>query len=187
MTGKARARRIKMILSDVDGTLTDGTLAVLPDGEEIKAYHVRDGLGVLLAHIAGLRTGIITGKTSKALEKRAERLKIFELHQGAIDKRPIFEDIARRNKLRAEEIAYIGDDIGDLEVMKRAGLAGAVADAHPAIRRHAHYVCRRAGGRGAFREFVEYIIGAQGKWDVVEAAFQDIFEKRADKPKGGEV
>ena len=185
MTGKARARRIKMILTDVDGTLTDGTLAVLPDGEEIKTYHVRDGLGVLLAQITGLRTGIITGKTSRGLEKRAERLKIAELHQGVIDKRPVFEDIARRNALRPEEIAYIGDDLGDLEVMRRAGLAGAVADAHPVIRRHAHYVCRKAGGRGAFREFVEFIIGAQDKWGLVIAGFQRIFEQGTDKPKGG--
>jgi len=186
MTGKARARRIKMILTDVDGTLTDGTLAVLPDGEEVKTYHVRDGLGVLLAQLVGLRTGIITGKTSRGLEKRAKRLKIEELHQGVIDKRPVFEDILRRHGLKPEEVAYIGDDIGDLEVMKRAGLAGAVADAHPVILRQAHYVCRTAGGRGAFREFVEFIIGAQRKWGVVTARFQYLLGQEPDPSQGGD-
>ncbi len=187
MTTRARARRVKMILTDVDGTLTDGTLAVLPDGEEIKTYHVRDGLGVLLAQLVGLKTGIITGKISRGLTVRAERLKIPELHQGIVDKKPVFEDILRRNGLRPEEVAYIGDDIGDLEILKRAGLAGAVADAHPAIRRQAHYVCRNAGGRGAFREFVEYIIGAQKKWGVVAARFQEIFDgKRAPSGERGE-
>jgi len=188
MTGKSRARRIKMVLTDVDGTLTDGMLAVLPDGEEVKSYHVRDGLGVLLAQLVGLRTGIITGKTSRGLEKRAERLKIIELHQGVMDKRPVFEDIVRRHNLKPEEVAYIGDDIGDLEVMKKAGLAGAVADAHPIIRRQAHYVCRAAGGQGAFREFVEFIIGAQKKWGLVTTGFQDLFDKgrKTDNPKGGE-
>ncbi len=178
MTRKARARRVKLILTDVDGTLTDGTLAVLPDGEEIKTYHVRDGVGVLLAQLVGLQTGIITGKSSRGLTVRAERLKIAELHQGALDKKPVFEDILRRRGLRPEEVAYIGDDIGDLEIMKMAGLAGAVADAHPTIRRQAHYVCRLAGGRGAFREFVEFIIGAQKKWGVVAARFQDLFARR---------
>lgn len=185
MTAGSRARRIKMILTDVDGTLTDGTLTVLPDGEEIKAYHVRDGVGVLLAQLVGLRTGIITGKTSRGLAIRAERLKIEELHQGVLDKRPVFEDILRRNGLRAEEVAYLGDDIGDLEVMKRAGLAAAVADAHPFIRRRAHYICRTAGGRGAFREFVEFVIGAQRKWGVVTARFEYLFDRKNIQSQGG--
>lgn len=185
MTGKARARRVKMILTDVDGTLTDGTLAVLPDGEEIKAYHVRDGLGVLLAQLVGLRTGIITGKTSRGLTARAKRLRIEELHQGVLNKKPVFEEILKRNGLRPEEVAYIGDDLGDLEIMKRAGLAGAVADAHPAIRRQAHYVCRHAGGKGAFREFVEFIIGAQKKWGVVAARFEYLFDRTRARSTGG--
>ncbi len=187
MTARARARRVKMILTDVDGTLTNGTLAVLPDGEEIKTYHVRDGVGVLLAQLVGLRTGIITGKISRGLTARAERLKILELHQGILDKKPVFEDILRRNGLRPEEVAYIGDDIGDLEILKRAGLAGAVADAHPSIRRQAHYVCRKPGGQGAFREFVEFIIGAQKKWGVVAARFQDLFDRERARTKEGGV
>jgi 3-deoxy-D-manno-octulosonate 8-phosphate phosphatase (KDO 8-P phosphatase) len=177
MRCRARARRIRMILTDVDGTLTDGTLAVLPDGEEVKAYHVKDGVAVLLAQIVGLKLGIITGKRSPGLEKRAERLKISELHQGVINKLPVFEDILARHGLRPEEVAYIGDDLGDLEVLRRAGLAGAVADAHPAVRKAAHFVCRAEGGRGAYREFVEFIITAQKKWDVVTAGLRTLFDR----------
>lgn len=177
MGARSRARRIRLILTDVDGTLTDGTLAVQPDGEEIKSYHVKDGLGVLLGQIVGLEQGIITGKRSRGLEKRAERLKITELHQGAIDKIPVFEEILSRRGLRPEEVAYIGDDLGDLEVLRRVGLAGAVADAHPAVRKAAHYVCAARGGRGAYREFVEFIITAQGKWEQVTAGFKTIFDR----------
>ena len=165
---RARARRVEMILMDVDGTLTDGTLAVLPDGEEVKSYNVRDGLGILLAQLAGLRLGIISGKTSKALERRAERLRIFELHQGILDKTKALGEILAKQALPAEAVAYIGDDLGDVEVMKSVGLAAAVADAHPEVRRRAHYVCRAAGGRGAVRELIEFILEAQGKWDGVK-------------------
>ncbi len=177
MRARARARRIRMILTDVDGTLTDGTLAVLPDGEEIKSFHVKDGLGVLLAQMIGIEQGIITGKRSRGLEKRAERLKIAELHQGAVNKLPVFEDILARRGLKSEEVAFIGDDLGDLEVLRRAGLAGAVADAHPAVRKAAHYVCSARGGRGAYREFVEFIISAQDKWGLVMAEFKTIFNR----------
>lgn len=178
MTKKARAGRVKMILMDVDGTLTDGTLAVLPDGEEIKSYNVKDGMGVLLAQLAGLRIGIITGKTSKGLEKRAERLKIAEIHQGIIDKKKTLNEILDKNQLKPEEVAYIGDDLGDLEVIKAVGFAAAVADAHPLIKKSAHYVCKNNGGRGAFREFIEYIIGAQKKWEVITSGFKRIFDRK---------
>jgi len=175
---RARARRIKMVLSDVDGTLTDGTLTVLPDGEEIKSYNVRDGLGVLLAQLAGLKLGIITGKRSKGLERRAERLKIVELHQGALDKAPVLAMLLGKYQLRPEEVAYIGDDIGDLEVMKSVGLAAAVRDADPFVKKQAHYVCKCNGGHGAFREFVDFIISSQKKWDVIAAGFKDIFDRK---------
>lgn len=178
MRKKARASRVKMILMDVDGTLTDGTLAVLPDGEEIKSYNVKDGMGVLLAQLAGLRIGIITGKTSKGLEKRAERLKIAEIHQGIIDKKKTLNEILDKNQLKPEEVAYIGDDLGDLEVIKAVGFAAAVADAHPLIKKSAHYVCKNNGGRGAFREFIEYIIGAQKKWEVITSGFKRIFDRK---------
>jgi 3-deoxy-D-manno-octulosonate 8-phosphate phosphatase (KDO 8-P phosphatase) len=163
-----------MLLMDVDGTLTDGRLAVLPDGEEIKSYHVRDGLGILLARMAGLRLGIITGKVSKALEKRAGRLGIFKLHQGILDKGKVLRDIMGRQGLTAEQVAYIGDDRGELEVMKAVGLAAAAGDAHPDVKRQAHYMWRAAGGRGAVREFIEFVLVAQGKWADIRTRAQEV-------------
>jgi len=178
MTAKARARRIKMVLSDVDGTLTDGRLTVMPDGEELKAYNVKDGLGALIAQLAGLKLGIITGKTSKGLEKRAARLKINELHQGAIDKRPVFDAILKKYELQPDEVAYIGDDLGDLDLIKSVGLAAAVGDAHRLIKKHAHYVCRKKGGDGAFREFIDFIIAAQKKEGEIASGFKLIFDRK---------
>jgi 3-deoxy-D-manno-octulosonate 8-phosphate phosphatase (KDO 8-P phosphatase) len=172
--GWTRALRIKMIIMDVDGTLTDGTLSVLPDGEEVKSYHVRDGLGILLAHLVGFKTAIITGKTSRALEKRAERLGIDELHQGILDKKRVLEGILTKHNLKSEEVAYIGDDLGDLEVIRAVGLAAAVADAHPEVRKHCHFISRHNGGKGAVRELIEFILGAQNKWPEVEQMVKDL-------------
>jgi 3-deoxy-D-manno-octulosonate 8-phosphate phosphatase (KDO 8-P phosphatase) len=164
MTAEERARKIVLVLMDADGTLTDGRLTVMPDGEELKTYHVRDGLGMLLARMGGLDLGIISGKTSKGLEKRAARLRIIELHQGALDKPRVLEGILERLGLAAEAVAFIGDDIGDIEVMKTVGLAAAVADAVPEVKEHCQYICRTPGGHGAVREFLEFILKAQGKW-----------------------
>lgn len=177
MTAKERAAKIRMVLMDVDGTLTDGTIIVLPDGEEIKAYNVRDGLGILLAREAGLKCGLITGKTSNALLKRAERLKISEVYQGILDKKKIFLQILEKHNLRPEEVAFIGDDIADLEVIREAGLAGAPADAHPEIQRHCHFLCRTPGGKGAVREFIEFILRSQGKWESLKENLVCLFDK----------
>lgn len=163
-----------MILMDVDGTLTDGTLLVLPDGEELKSYNVKDGTGILLAHLAGLKTGIITGKISKSLEKRAEKLKILEVYQGILDKKKVLDRILENSNLSSEQIAYIGDDLGDLEVIKSVGLAGSVADAHPEVKKHSHFICSTPGGKGAVREFIEFILEAQDKWKIIKAKFSDL-------------
>lgn len=168
------ARQVTMLLMDVDGTLTDGTIFVLPDGQEIKGYHVQDGLGIFLARMAGLKVGIITGKSSPSLEVRAKRLGIEELHQGILDKKKVLEEIARRHNLSLEQIAYIGDDLGDLEVMQSVGFPAAVANAHPAIKKVARYVCRARGGQGAVREFIEFILKAQGKWKELEKKAKEI-------------
>jgi 3-deoxy-D-manno-octulosonate 8-phosphate phosphatase (KDO 8-P phosphatase) len=176
---KKRASTVKMIVMDVDGTLTDGSIFVLPDGEEVKAYNVKDGLGILLAQLAGIKTAIITGKTSKSLEMRAKKLRVDELHQGVLDKKPVLEAILKKHHLTAEEVAYIGDDIGDLEVIRSVGLAAAVADAHPAIKKHCHFICRQSGGHGAVRELIEFILESQGKWGIVEEKVKDLFNRRA--------
>jgi 3-deoxy-D-manno-octulosonate 8-phosphate phosphatase (KDO 8-P phosphatase) len=178
MRNEDRAQKIKWILMDVDGTLTDGSLLVLPDGEELKAYNVRDGLGILLAHLAGLKTGIITGKTSKSLEIRAEKLKIAELHQGILDKKKIFCDFLDRNGLDAHEVAYIGDDLGDLEVIKSVGFSGAVADAHAELKKHSHFICQNPGGKGAVREFIEFILSTQQKWEIIQENIKNLPLKR---------
>lgn len=163
---------------DVDGTLTDGTIMVFPDGEELKTYNVRDGLGILLAHLAGLKTGIITGKTSKSLEIRSEKLRMAEIHQGILDKKPVLDDILERNGLTSEEVAYIGDDLGDLEVIKSVGFAAAVADAHDEIKKHSHFICQNPGGKGAVREFIEFILSTQEKWETIQANLKDLAPKK---------
>ncbi|MCP2604869.1 HAD hydrolase family protein [Candidatus Aminicenantes bacterium AH-873-B07] len=167
MKAEERAKKIKMIIMDVDGTLTDGILYITPNGEEIKGYNVRDGTGILLAHLAGLKTAIITGKKSKALNKRSERLGIKEVYQGYIDKKSVLFEILKRHSLKNEEVAFIGDDVGDLEIMKTVGLAGAVADAHPEIKKISHFVSNFEGGKGAVREFIEFILKSQDKWEFL--------------------
>lgn len=174
MNNTERARKIKMIIMDVDGTLTDGMLFLLPDGEELKAYNVRDGMGILMARLAGFKTGIITGKTSKALEKRAKRLRIVELYQGILDKSKALAEILHRHNLSSEEVAYIGDDLGDLEVMKEVGLSAAVADAHPEVTKNCHFISRHDGGRGAVREFIEFILSAQDKWGLIQEKIKNL-------------
>lgn len=166
---KQRAGRIRLILMDVDGTLTDGTLTLLPDGEELKSYHVRDGMGILMAQLVGIETGIITGKTSKALEYRASRLKIKFLYQGILNKGAVLQKILTNTGLSADEVAYIGDDLGDLPVIQSVGLSAAVADAHQLVKHHSHMICVLPGGAGAVREFIEFILEAQGHdWDSIE-------------------
>lgn len=177
MNNKERAQRIKMILMDVDGTLTDGSLFVLPDGREIKSYHVRDGMGILMARLAGFKTGIITGKTSEGLKIRAEKLKVVELYQGIIHKKKVFFEILDKHSLQAEETAYIGDDLGDLPVIKLAGFSGAVADAHIEIKKYSHFICRNPGGKGAVREFIEFIFDSQNKWPLIEKNLSQLKSK----------
>ncbi|MFC2160329.1 KdsC family phosphatase [Acidobacteriota bacterium] len=163
-----RAGRIKMIIMDVDGTLTDGTLILFPDGEEVKTYNVLDGMGMLLAHLAGIKTGIITGKYSKPLEKRAKNLKVAELYQGILDKKKVLYEILRKHNLHLEDVAFIGDDLGDLDVIKEVGFSAAVANAHTVIKEQSHYHCRLKGGQGAVREFIEFILTVQDKWDIIQ-------------------
>lgn len=165
---RARARKIKLLLMDVDGVLTDGRIYYLPSPRgglfETKTFHSRDGLGIRLAHAAGLKTGIITGRSSPALEYRVKELGIHFLQQDALEKLAPYEKIRRAARLDDEEVCYIGDDIVDLPLLKRVGLAVGVGDGHEMLRRHVHYWTRRPGGAGAVRETIELILSAQGKW-----------------------
>jgi len=167
---RARARKIKLLLMDVDGVLTDGhfTYVPRPGGGfvEIKAFHSRDGLGFRLAHQAGLKTGFLSGRRSPVVAHRAKELGIHFLRQYAREKLEPYEEILRAARLENEEVCYMGDDIVDLPVLTRVGLAVGVADGHESLRRHVHYITQRPGGKGAVRETIELILAAQGKWDA---------------------
>jgi 3-deoxy-D-manno-octulosonate 8-phosphate phosphatase (KDO 8-P phosphatase) len=164
----ARARHIKLLLLDCDGVLTDGGLHYAFDGKRVlegaKLFHIHDGQGLKLAREAGLKLGIISGRVSPPLTARARELQIDLLHQGVDDKLSVYEQIKTAEVLTDDQIAYIGDDLPDLPVMRRAGLAIAVADAVDEIRECAHFVTNKAGGRGAAREAIELILKAQDKW-----------------------
>lgn len=153
------AARIKILLTDVDGVLTDNGVYYSGKGEEMKRFSIRDGMGVeRLRTLAGIETGIITGETSPSVVRRAEKLHISELHLGVRNKPDKVEEILKRLRLRWEEIAYIGDDVNDLGVMEKAGLAACPADAMPQVSAIVHYHCGSKGGHGAFREFAEWLI-----------------------------
>jgi 3-deoxy-D-manno-octulosonate 8-phosphate phosphatase (KDO 8-P phosphatase) len=149
---------------DCDGVLTDGRITLLSDGDEEKSFHTRDGHGIVLLHRAGLRSGIISGRTSTLVERRARELGMSYVKQGTWDKIKEFEEVAREAGVGDDEIAFIGDDVTDIPLMRRSELAVAVADASEETRMAAHYVTRLPGGFGAVREVCELILKAQGQW-----------------------
>jgi len=166
---KKRAAKIQVLLMDVDGTLTDGSVTLLsqPNGSalEIKTFDAHDGQGLTLAHTAGLRTGVITGRESPALLRRAREMKIEFIYQKQAQKIPAYEEILQKAGVPDEAVAYIGDDLPDIPLMKRAGLAAAVGDAVPEVKRTAHFVAKAKAGRGAVREVVELILKSKGIWE----------------------
>lgn len=164
-----RCRRLKLVLSDVDGVMTDGTALYLPDGREAKAFHVRDGLGVVLAHRAGLRTGVLSGRRSEVVVQRAAELGMSVVRQGIADKAAALAEICAELDIAPKEVAYIGDDVNDLAVIGSVGLSAAPADAPLEVRGQAFMVTDAAGGRGCLREFLEAILRARGDWERVAA------------------
>ncbi len=163
MTNTERARGVKLLVMDVDGTLTDGAMYYSERGEELKRFSTRDGMGITLLHRAAIQTAIITSEHSPIVVRRAEKLRIHEVMLGSKDKTTTLLDMARRLNLVPEDIAYIGDDVNDLHVMKLCGLSACPADAVEIIRETAHLVCQRLGGNGAVRELAEFILVAQDK------------------------
>lgn len=150
---------IRLLVMDVDGTLTDGRIYMGPQGEAMKAFHVQDGYGIAqLLPRAGIVPAIITGRCSAIVEQRARELHIEELHQGVSDKLGRLQEIARRQGISAGEIAYIGDDLNDLACMRFCGMSACPSDAVPEVRGAADYVCKREGGRGAVREYIDHLI-----------------------------
>lgn len=160
-----RAAGIKLLLLDCDGVLTDGRITIIGDEDEQKTFHTRDGHGLVLLHCAGLRSGIISGRTSSAVERRARELGITYLHQGTHNKIREFEQVLAEASVEEREVAYMGDDVVDIPLMLRAGLSIAVADAGEETRAAAHYTTQLPGGYGAVREVAELILKAQGRWD----------------------
>ena len=166
---RRRAARIRLLLMDVDGTLTDGHVYLLsePDGTalELKCFNAQDGQGLTLAAQGGLRTGVISGRESAAMRRRAKESKIEFVYEACAVKIPAYEELLRKTGVTEEEVAYVGDDLPDLPVMRRVGFAVAVANAVREVSSAAHYVTQRAGGDGAIREVIEIILKAQGKWE----------------------
>jgi len=160
-----RAARIKLLLMDCDGVLTDGRIWILESGEDQKAFHTRDGLGIELLHRAGLKSGLISGRVSGAVERRARDLGMSFVWQGHEDKLQAFAQTLVEAEVTNEQVAFVGDDLNDIPLMLQSGLAVAVADAAVETRDHAHYVTTARGGRGAIREVVELILKSQGRWD----------------------
>ena len=154
-----KLHHIKILFTDCDGVLTDGGVYYGENGEVLKKFNIRDGMGVeRLRNLAGIETGIITGELSPSLKKRAEKLKITELHLGAKDKPTVLKEILNRLNLKGEEIAYIGDDCNDLEIMKLCGFTACPADAIGFVKDTVDFICTTKGGEGCFRELAELII-----------------------------
>ena len=164
-----RAKQIKVFLMDVDGTITTGAVTLLsqPDGSalEIKTFDAHDGQGLSLAHTAGLRTGVITGRESAAMRRRARELNIEFVYEKQPHKIAAYEEILKKTGAAESEVAYLGDDLPDLTVMRRVGLAVAVGDAVAEVKQAAHYITKAIGGKGAARETVELILKSKGIWN----------------------
>ncbi|HPE61205.1 MAG TPA: 3-deoxy-manno-octulosonate-8-phosphatase KdsC [Thiolinea sp.] len=162
---QTRAEKIRLLVLDVDGVMTDGSLFYDNQGQEYKAFNARDGHGIRMLQYGDVRVAILTGRQSNLVSYRAANLDIPEalVFQGYRDKRPAFTKLLQQTGLQTQQIAYLGDDVVDLPVMMQAGLAIAVADAHPFVKQHAHWITEQAGGRGAVREVCERLLEAQGK------------------------
>jgi 3-deoxy-D-manno-octulosonate 8-phosphate phosphatase (KDO 8-P phosphatase) len=198
LSAHARAKKIKLLLFDVDGVLTDGKLYIFPapagiqqstqdhaakhGGQggfglvsqsmiEAKGFHAHDGTAISLARLAGIKTGLITKRVSETVALRARDLKLEYVYQGIQDKRTAFEEILRQDGISASEAAFVGDDVIDLPVMRNCGFAIAVANARDEVKEEAHYVTPHGGGEGALRDATEYILKAQGKWKQVVSEY----------------
>ena len=160
-------QKIKLVVLDVDGVLTSGQIIFGAQGELMKKFHAQDGLGITLAHKAGLKTAIITGRESQMVNLRSAELNITDVYQGSMNKIEALAELMIKYGLTPEQVAYVGDDLNDLPVMIRVGLPCAVANAAPEVKEHAQLVTKQAGGNGAVREVIEYILKAQGQWESI--------------------
>lgn len=167
----ARAQRVKLMIFDVDGVLTDGGLRYGPDGETIKNFNVLDGHGIKLLQQSGVSAAIISARNSAIVARRAADLGIAVVMQGVHDKRAAFEQVRSELQLTADQCGFMGDDVIDLPVMLRVGFAASVPNGHPEVRARAHFVSEAHGGRGAAREVCDFILHAQGKYEAAMAPY----------------
>jgi 3-deoxy-D-manno-octulosonate 8-phosphate phosphatase (KDO 8-P phosphatase) len=165
----AKASRVRLLLFDVDGVLTDGVVIMHADGTESKGFHIRDGAAMVWAQRAGLTVGLLSARRSGATERRAAQLAIRLVSQGMQSKLDGYEQLLRQANVEEAAVAYMGDDLPDLPVLERVGLSAAPADAAPEVRERVDWVSTAGGGRGAVREFIELILRAQARWDTITA------------------
>lgn len=167
-------KNIKMVIIDIDGVLTDGTIYIDSEGRETKAFHVLDGTGISYLHRAGIKTAIISGRICDAVVHRAKELDIKDVYQGAINKLDAYKEILEKHTLRDDEICYIGDDLIDLPIFYRVGFPVSVANASPLVKQHSLYVTNTKGGFGAVREVAEKILKFQDKWHLIMERYKEI-------------
>ena len=167
----ARARRVRLLLLDVDGVLTDGTVGIHSDGSESKNFFIRDGLGIVWARREGIDVGLLSGRPSLVTTRRAAELRLTIVVQDGTNKAAGFDTILASNPYGEDEVAYMGDDMLDLPVLRRVGLATAPADATSDVLATAHWISQYAGGRGAVRELIELLLVAQGRWSDLRGSF----------------
>ena len=168
---KRKAERIEVLVLDVDGVLTDGRIIIDDRGRESKHFNVRDGHGIKLILKMGIEVVFLTGRKSRVVAHRAQDLGIREVYQGARDKVMIFEGMLLKKNMKADRVAYMGDDVVDIPLFRKVGLSIAVADACEEARQAAHYVTEKEGGKGAVREVCEMILRAQGKWEEIAVRY----------------
>ena len=166
-----RLRKIKLVIADIDGVLTDGTIVYGDHGDEIKFFDVQDGFGMVLLHRAGLKTVIISARKSRINVRRAKEMRVTKLYQNAFDKLKVFSEVLKKFKVTPEEVCFIGDDLIDLPILKRVGFSVAVQNAVPDVKSHVHWVTEKSGGRGAVRELSDFLLKSQGRWAEVTARY----------------
>ena len=162
-----RASKVSLLVLDVDGVLTDGRIVYADYGDELKFFNVQDGAGLVFWNRLGLKSAVITARTSKLLKRRAKEMKVDFVSQGSLLKLPVYERLLKKFRLSTEQVCAIGDDLMELPILSRAGLSVAVANAVTEVRQTCHYTTQRAGGQGAVREVIELILKAKGLWDQV--------------------
>jgi 3-deoxy-D-manno-octulosonate 8-phosphate phosphatase (KDO 8-P phosphatase) len=173
---------VRLVIVDVDGVLTDGTLSLSDEGVETKHFNVRDWTGIAFLERAGIRTAIVSGRASNAVELRARETGVTEVHLGAKDKLPVVRELMQRLALGPEEVAYIGDDVLDIPVARAVGFSVAVADAHEELKAHCDLVTKSPGGKGAVRELAEVILKTQDKWNTIMKRYLGTEDARIARP-----